>query len=727
MAAAVLLPLVLLSAIALGLLLKAEREAAQRSVQETARLISLAVDQELASAESALRVLAGSAYLAKGDLGSFYAQAVKARTSEDAWILLYAPDGQQLVNTRLPFGAELPVRSEPDRTREVLETGKAGVSNLYLGTQIQQSIVTVDVPVQLDDGRRYVLAQAFRTGYFSRVIGTRKEHADWIIGIFDRNHLTIARSHRAAEFVGRPGAKIIRDHAKAAPEGAIRHPSREGIDILDVYTRSARSGWVVAIGVPYQSLEASATRAVAVAALGAVGALAFATAIAFLIGRRLNLSIAQAAQSAGALGRGEAPPFHRSGIDEVDGVHAALSEAGRNLAHEREARAQVEEERARLLESEHAARERAEAQNRAKDEFLAMLGHELRNPLSAISGAASVLTAGERDKAAFVHASEIIGRQTRHLSRVVDDLLDLSRVMTGKIALDRRPVELAEAVRHCLATLKAAAPESRHKVVLKAELVWVYADVTRLDQIITNLLTNAFKYTAEDGSIEIKVGIDGPNAVLTVRDSGIGISPQLLPQIFDVFFQGDASIDRARGGLGIGLALVRQLALLHGGTVTAASDGPGTGSVFTVRIPLAPAPAESPAPEPDTARPSERRRVLLVDDHEDSRRMLSLLLQFSGHEALEACDGSEGLRAAAEEKPDVAVIDIGLPGTDGYEVARRLRADPATRSIPLIALTGYGQEEDRRRALEAGFDLHLVKPVEPDRFLRAIATFGSKT
>ena len=505
MAAAILLPVVLLSAIALGLLLDAEREAARRGVQETARLISLGVDQELASAESALRVLAGSAYLASGDLGSFYAQAVKARTSDDAWILLYNPNGQQLVNTRLPFGAELPVRSNPERTMEVLESGQAGVSNLYLGTQIQQTIVTVDVPVELDDGRRHVIAQAFRAGYFTRAFSDRGTPPEWIIGIFDRNHLTIARSHRAAEFVGKPGSPAIREALKSSPEGVIRHPSREGIDIYDVYTRSARSGWVVAIGVPIQSLEASATRAVAIAALGAVGALALATAIAFLIGRRLNVSIAQAALSAIALGRGQVPPFHRSDIDEVDRVHAALSEASLNLTSERQARTLVEGERARLLESEHAAREAAEAQNRAKDEFLAMLGHELRNPLSAISGAAAMLGAGH-DKPTFDEACEVIKRQTRHLSHVVDDLLDLSRVMTGKIALDRKPVDLGKAVRHCLATLRAAGPDRRREVVVNTEPAWVDADPTRLDQIITNLLTNAFKYTAEGDRIEIEVG-----------------------------------------------------------------------------------------------------------------------------------------------------------------------------------------------------------------------------
>jgi CheY-like chemotaxis protein len=251
----------------------------------------------------------------------------------------------------------------------------------------------------------------------------------------------------------------------------------------------------------------------------------------------------------------------------------------------------------------------------------------------------------------------------------------------------------------------------------------------RLDQVITNLLTNALKYTPDGGRIDITIGTEGDEAVLEVRDSGIGISRQLLPQVFDVFVQGDASLDRAHGGLGLGLALVRRIATLHGGSAAAASDGPGLGSRFTVRLPRIAVPAgQVPAAEKTLSdhgpRTEARRRVLVVDDHDDSRSMLAMMLRLSGYESLEASNGLEGVRVAIEEKPDVAIVDIGLPGINGYEVARRLRANPETRSLPLIALTGYGQDEDRQRALEAGFDLHLVKPVEPDRLEDAIATAG---
>src|SRR5262245_22027497 len=506
MATAILAPVVVVFAVALGMLLDAEREAARRSVRETTRAIALAVDQELAAAESALRVLGNSAYLTTGDLARFYEQALRARTTPESWILLMDRSGEQLLNTRFPFGSTLARSGAPERFQEVIQSGRATVSNLYTGALTKRLVLTVDLPVSLEGGKRYVLAQAFFPEYFARVFPRRDVPSECIIGLFDRNHMIIARSHRADEFVGKPGAAVIREAASESSEGAIRHPSREGIDTYDVYTRSARSGWLVAIGVPVASLEASARRAVLVAALGVLGALGIAIGGAFFIGRRLTASIARAARAAAGPGGGETPPPYVSAVDEIDRVHAALAEASANLTREKEARAQVEADRVRLLASEQAGRELAEAQNRAKDEFLAMLGHELRNPLAAIGGAVTVLSSGDADAGQFAHAREVIIRQTRHLSRVVDDLLDLNRVMTGKIVLERQPGDFSQAVRRCVATVRAAARNDSHRITVRGEAVWVSADATRLDQIIVNLLTNALKYTPAGGQIDIETG-----------------------------------------------------------------------------------------------------------------------------------------------------------------------------------------------------------------------------
>jgi len=365
------------------------------------------------------------------------------------------------------------------------------------------------------------------------------------------------------------------------------------------------------------------------------------------------------------------------------------------------------------------ARAAAEMANRAKDEFIAMLGHELRNPLSAISGAVGVLRRLEVENVAAVHARDVISRQTEHLARLMDDLLDVGRVMTGKIVLDRRPLDLLEVAADVEATVRATGRAGRHRLSLAGTPTWVDGDPTRIEQIITNLVMNALKYTPPDGAISITVGADGAQAVVRVSDTGQGISAELLPRIFDLFVQGQQAAERAQGGLGIGLTLVRRLVELHGGRVEAASAGPGEGSTFGVHFPRLPAPPAPP--ESRRRRTVPPQRALLIEDNDDAREMLRTLLTLDGHTVYEAANGIAGLAAALEHRPDIAIIDIGLPEMDGYQVARRLRASETLKSIRLIALTGYGQPDDARQAREAGFDLHVVKPVDPEQLADALA------
>jgi signal transduction histidine kinase/ActR/RegA family two-component response regulator len=711
MAGAILVPVMLFSAAALIMLLHAEREAALRGMRETARATALIVDRELAEAEAALRVLATSHHLAIGDFQNFYKQALVANTGEGAWTVLFDRDGQQRMNTRLPFGTALPGRVPPDHRMEVLQAQSPRVSNLMSGALPGRYVVTMEVPVALDGRQRYVLAQAFFPEYFNRAFSQPDIPSSWIIGIIDREGITVTRTHKAEEFRGKPVKAEILQAARAMKEGEIRNISRDGVDIYTVFTRSAWSGWTIAVGVPVAEIESSARRAVLVASFGLLAAIACAVGMASLFGRRLVRSIAGAAQSAAALGRGEMPVSASSGVAEVDKLHAALSEAGGILLRERESLKQAEAERARLFVSEHEARTLAEEQNKAKDEFLAMLGHELRNPLSAISSAVAVMESAGARTESISHARAVIRRQSQHLGRIVDDLLDLSRMMTGKILLDKHYVNLAESVQACVDVLHATGRTEHYKLDLHTETVWVHADPTRLEQIVNNLIINALKYTPAGGHIDVHVHAENEDAVLVVRDSGIGIASELLPYVFDVFVQGAASLDRAQGGLGIGLTLVRQLATMHGGMVTAASAGRELGSTFTVRLPRS---TELAVGMSDTAAAATgpAHTVLLIEDNDDGRMMMSTMLSLYGHRVLQAADGIEGLRVAAMEKPDVAVVDIGLAGMDGYEIARRLRADPHTCRIGLIALTGYGQEADRQRALDAGFDVHLVKPVD---------------
>jgi signal transduction histidine kinase len=364
-------------------------------------------------------------------------------------------------------------------------------------------------------------------------------------------------------------------------------------------------------------------------------------------------------------------------------------------------------------------RRAAERKSHAKDEFLAMLGHELRNPLSAINSAASLLGMPGAGSETVGRARLIIQRQSQHLSRIVDDLLDLSRAMSGKILLSRRAVDVSNLVSSCLDTFRATGRTAGYRLNVELAPGWVDGDPTRLEQVTSNLIDNALKYTPAGGSIDITVAnVDG-EVVLTVRDSGVGIAPDLLPQVFDVFVQGSSSLDRSQGGLGIGLSLVRRLVELHGGSVSAQSEGAGNGSIFEIRLPRT-EPAAASVTRAAPAAGAEKPHVLIIEDNDDGREMMATMLSTFGYPVQQAADGIEGVQMATANAPDVALVDIGLPGIDGYEVARRLRKDPETRNIRLIALTGYGLAEDQRRVLEAGFDLHLVKPVDIRLLLDAL-------
>lgn len=376
------------------------------------------------------------------------------------------------------------------------------------------------------------------------------------------------------------------------------------------------------------------------------------------------------------------------------------------------------------LATEITEREAAERANHARDEFLAMLGHELRNPLSAIASAASLLDMPTIAVELKSRAQGIIERQTRQLSSIVDDLLDLTRVMSGKIDLARHPLNLAEVVATCVETFRAAGRLETHRLTQDLTPCWVDGDPTRIEQIASNLIDNAIKYTPPGGKIHVAVMNDGGQSVLTVTDNGIGIKVDLLPRIFDLFMQDPNALDRARGGLGIGLSLVRRLVALHGGTVDVTSMGPGLGSTFTVRLQEAPPVGITP-PRRTTNLSEIRSTVLLIDDNDDGREMLALALGAHGHLVYEAEGGMKGIKMATRHLPKVAVVDIGLPDIDGYQVAQHLRQNPLTQGMRLIALTGYGLAKDQQKAFKAGFDLHLVKPVAIDKLIGLLVEVGT--
>jgi signal transduction histidine kinase len=377
--------------------------------------------------------------------------------------------------------------------------------------------------------------------------------------------------------------------------------------------------------------------------------------------------------------------------------------------------------------AEERLRERAERldeANRQKDQFLAMLAHELRNPLGPIRNAVQIMNLLGPAHRDLHQAREVVERQVEHLARLVDELLDVSRITRGKMQLHPQRLDLGQVTRTAAEDYRPVLTQAGLSLRLDVPLTpaWVMGDATRLTQILNNLLDNAIKFSEGKGDVTVKVTADGVGrqAVLSVHDDGVGIEPEVLPRLFDIFSQADRSLDRSHGGLGLGLALVKGLAELHGGTVEAFSAGPGRGAEITVRLPLQDEPAalsQTPSSPPLAEKPS---RVLVIEDHQDAANCLRLLLELLGHQVQVAYTGPDGVQAAKEWQPDIVVCDIGLPGLDGYGVARELRRNPDTAQVRLLALTGYGTEEDRRRSYQAGFDLHLVKPVDPHELLKVL-------
>ena len=412
----------------------------------------------------------------------------------------------------------------------------------------------------------------------------------------------------------------------------------------------------------------------------------------------------------------------------IGAMCALQAESGRRFGAEDGAligelaqRAALALDNVRLFSESRDALRDAEVANRAKDEFLAMLGHELRNPLAPIVTSLEVMA--RRDGAAEARERRIIERQVAHLSRMVDDLLDVSRIASGKIELRRERVDLRDVVARALELTEPLWRGRRRAPEVNSTTapIWVSADPVRLTQVICNLITNAVKFSASDQRIGIALDRQGDTALLRVEDEGVGIAPELAPRIFERFVQGAQALQRASGGLGLGLAIAKNLVELHGGTIAVASAGIGQGARFTVTLPVVEAATGAAAAPVDAASlATSPTRLLIVDDNDDAAQSLALVLRYEGHEVETAADGDAALRLLDRFTPAAAILDIGLPTMNGYELAGALRADPRTRGIVLIALTGYGRGPDRRRALDAGFDEHLVKPVEFDKLLATL-------
>ncbi len=708
-----------LAALAFGALFQAAQRQKRElfeSYEGTMRAVVTAVDSELAESLSSLDALAASPRLAADDFESLHNEALELLARRPSWrnIVLSDANARQLMNAYLPLGSPLPDHVYPEAIEETVHTGEPGVGNVIYSPVLHAFALSVRVPVVRAGRTRYVLTAVLRPDPIQQILSSQRMPDNGLAVVVDRSYNVVARTLNAAEYFGKPASDgLVKLLGKRRDAGWDITNTLEGLPVYTIYYRSPRTGWSAAIGIPTGALDAPVRRSYVMLVALVAASMLLGLVASRVVSRTLTRPMRELKDAADAIGEGHAPQLPATDLPEITRVAQALA-----AAHA---------QRETLLESERSARERehdarvlAEQASRTKDEFIAMLGHELRNPLAAVTSASLVLEESLRDADVgepATNATAIIRRQTRHLARLTDDLLDAGRVVIGRIHLDRQPLELGAMVRGALEALGNAHRLGDHEFDAAFEPVWVSADATRLDQIVTNLLTNAVKYTPTPGKIHVRVERDGPDAVLRVRDGGIGIEPELLPRIFELFVQGPRALDRAQGGLGIGLTLVRRLVELHGGSIAADSPGPGRGSEFTVRLPVLE--TRGVAPSAIDRRDAPPQRIAIVEDKDDVRASLKQLLELDGHQVIEATDGRSGLELILRERPDLALIDIGLPGIDGLEVARALRAGAAGAATRLVAVTGYGGPADLRDGLEAGFEAYLVKPVDA-RVLRAL-------
>ncbi len=727
MTVAVLAPVLLATSFSIGKIRDDAREATLRGLRETVRATALTVDRDVHGSLSALKVLGNSENLDDRNLEKFYRQAAALNQLPDVWTMLFDRQGVQVVNTLLPYGTPPAHPPALEPVTQVMASQKALVTDVSVGPASGKILTTVYSPAAAAGGQTFVVAQAFSVDYWKKASLHGTLPPSWIVAVIDRNGNFISRSHKSDEYLGKQARPELVAAAAASPDGLIRHSTLEGIDSYDAFVHSSLTGWTIAVAAPVAVVEQAAANAVYLSLLGIGAALLVAIGAVVLFGRRFIAAIDSARTAAAALGRGESPQLTHTPVAELRELNGALVNAGTLLQAERSSRLAAEAERERLLQNETLARETAEAENHAKDQFLAMLGHELRNPLAAISGAAALLESAGPDKERAHRYLDIINRQNQHLTHIVNDLLDVSRLMAGKIMLESGPLNLADCVVSCVEALRTTDRAQGYVIDLHSTPVWVNADRARIEQIVNNLLTNALKFSPAGSKVEVRVAVDAGTATVTVCDPGVGMSPDLLPQVFEPFFQGPAPVNRLQSGMGIGLALVRQLVTLHGGQVQASSDGVGLGSTFSFSLP-----AVEAAPAQQTVQPAQTdlpkrvspspiiRKIVYVEDNADARATLAELLRMFDYEVTEVTDGASTLPAVRAVQPDLVLMDIGLPDMDGYEVARGLRADPLTCNVPLIALTGYGQMRDKETAALAGFDAHLVKPVDPDELVATI-------
>ncbi|MTV39844.1 hybrid sensor histidine kinase/response regulator [Duganella radicis] len=707
-----LLPLALLGAWNIHAAGQYKEREQERWMLDLARALSSAVDAELDSAVTVLNNLGGAPSLQNNDLPAFYSAASTLVATQPDWlgVILTDDTGKILFRTMDHYGAAARDLVDRDSLQQLLTHGKPVAGSISRGPR-GRTAFPVRVAVGGGAGQRYTLTAVILPDRMVRLIARQQVPANAVIAVRDGRRLLVARSQNQERKVGdAPSPSLTALMQSAGPEGYGNVVSSEGMRLATGYTTRSRYGWAVVVGQPADSLRDAAFERMGVFGVGIVLSLLACIAAASLLANRLVGTIQSLRQNAAALGSGAPLALAPSAITEIEQIGLALEQAERQRTAQELERAQLLDSLNRALSSHQTALAEAREAGRAKDEFLAMLGHELRNPLSPIVTSLDLLDL--RDEPSSRKERRVMRRQVNHLRRLVDDLLDVSRITSGKLQLEARAVNLADVARHAVASMPG------QPITLNtAPAVWVHGDDSRLAQVLNNLLSNADRFGS--GATQVTLAADATHARLTVSDNGIGMSEELMARVFEPFQQAPQSLARRSGGLGLGLAIVRKIVDLHDGQVSARSAGAGLGSQFEVVLPLCAPPAEE-APLTALDR-SASMQLLLVDDNVDAALAGAALLELLGHEVRIAHTAAEALDQVRHRRPQVAILDIGLPDMDGYALAAAIREATGDAALRLVALTGYGQQEDVVRAYAARFDLHLTKPATVADLQRATA------
>ncbi|HEY7921565.1 MAG TPA: ATP-binding protein [Vicinamibacteria bacterium] len=730
--AAGILPLAVMAGVGLYALAAQQRAAARRVGMELARSVATAVDAQLDSSGSVLEALATALTLDRGDLVGFRERARRILELQPGWAALRLADaaGSPLFDTRALPGEPLPPMISPESFDEVARTRKPVVGNLVRDAK-GEWLFPVRAPVVRGGELRYVVTALVKPDEIRGLLTRQRVPADWVVSIVDAKGLRVARSRAHQEnLAGRLSESVQAVVDKGGVEGFGIARALEGERIYTLYSRLASCGWIAVLGIPAAPAESVLDRSLAILGGSVLLSLALGALAALSVARSINRPIAELRAAAHAMGRRESwrPPV--TSIQEIREVAAALTTASEQLA-------KGESEREELLRNERLARERAEAADRAKEEFLAVLSHELRTPLNAVYGWSKMLQGGELEDPAIVkRAVDAIVRNADVQVQLIDDLLDLSRISAGKMRLDIRPLELDKVLQAALDAVRPAADAKG--IHLETDLDPgagpVRGDPARLQQVAWNLLMNAVKFTPKGGMVRLRLYGGSSHVRIVVSDTGQGIAPEMLDHVFERFRQADSSSTRTHGGLGLGLALVKHLVELHGGTVVAESAGTGRGATLVVTLPVAVADvfgdrieralpgARALEPIPGATR-LDGVRVLVVDDDGDAVKLAEAILAGAGAQVRSCSRAAEGLKQVREWRPDVLVSDIEMPEEDGYALIRKIRALDSAEGggTPAVALTAYGRTQDRHRSLEEGYSMHVPKPVDPGELTTIVA------